>query len=142
MEAFLASGKVRFGADLYVPLDVLKDALKASAQCKNYTDHAFRQPFEEHNLRIERTQLPYRGRTVSRNFVLGCDLAGEKPSGWWWQTEELKDRCTHPKTLKQLIADVPEEHRGPLEEILPKLEFAMHSIHKYEFQAAARALIL
>ena len=79
VEAFLVSGELDFQPDLYVPLDVLKKALKAFEQVNNYksqkyTRDAFQQPFERRGLRIERKQMPYAGRNLCRDYVLGCDV--------------------------------------------------------------------
>lgn len=85
VEAFLGSSELKFGPELYVPLDVLKKSLKAFEQVNNYKSQkysldAFRQPFERRDLRIERTQLPYQGRNLSRDYVIGCDVVAAAAS--------------------------------------------------------------
>ena len=80
LEAFLASQDLHFGDNLYVPLEDFKTALKIFSQANNYkqqnryTWEFFRGPFEKRGIKKVREAREYRGRRVTREYLVGVDL--------------------------------------------------------------------
>ena len=79
VEAFLMSGGLQFGQQLYMPLDDFKKAVKAyemnnSFKAQKLTMDLFRTSFTRHQLEIVRESLPYGGRKLSRDYVIGADI--------------------------------------------------------------------
>jgi hypothetical protein len=79
VEAYLVSGDLRFGQQLYMPLDDFKKALKAFETNNGYksqrlTTDLFRTPFARHQLKISRDALPYGGKRLTRDYVMGADI--------------------------------------------------------------------
>jgi phage/plasmid-associated DNA primase len=81
LEAFLASHEVVLGKDHYIPLDEFKMALKMYSQANNYkqmsryTAEFFRGSFEKAGISKVRDAKEYRGRRLTRDFLLGVDLS-------------------------------------------------------------------
>lgn len=81
LEGFLASQDIVLGADKFVPLEDFKMALKVFAQTNNYrqqqryTWEYFRGPFEKAGITKVRESRDYRGRKLTRDYLVGVDLA-------------------------------------------------------------------
>ena len=79
IEAYLVSGGLQFGQQLYMPMDDFKKLLKAFEINNGYkpqklTSDLFRTPFSRHQLKIDRAALPYAGRRITRDYVYGIDI--------------------------------------------------------------------
>jgi hypothetical protein len=86
VEAFILSGSIRFGENLYMPLDDFKKRLKAFEIENGYkpmklTTDLFRTPFSRHSLKIERCCREYGGKKLTRDYVFGTDVHQSSDDG-------------------------------------------------------------
>ncbi len=90
VEAYLSSGEVVFGADLFMPTKDLKAAISGFAQANGferpkYSKDFWRGPLSKFNLSMETCRRMYNGKTVNQSFVLGISFNnaddGEAGSG-------------------------------------------------------------
>lgn len=80
LEAFLACDEVTFGPECAVPFDEFKNCVVAYAQINGYTRPKFsidyfRGPFTRRQIQKEKCTRTWRGRVLTRDFLLGVDLA-------------------------------------------------------------------
>ena len=83
VEAFMVSTDVRVETEAYCPFDEFKLALKVFEQhngyrATKYTWDFFRGPMAKHGVVKVKDRREYRGRTLTREYLLGLDLVDQQ----------------------------------------------------------------
>lgn len=79
LESFMESDEVQYGEDLFVPYDEFKNSVTAYASINGYQRPRFNQdyirgPFAKRRITIVKGTKIWRGRTLTKDFLLGADL--------------------------------------------------------------------
>ena len=80
LEAFMACDEVRYDPESSIPLDEFKNGLLAFSTMNGFprpkfTTDYFRGPFSRHGVERRHCERMWRGRLITRDFLIGLDLA-------------------------------------------------------------------
>lgn len=83
VEAFLASTDVKMDSEVYCPFDEFKAALKTfethnGYRPTKYTWDFFRGPLSKNGVVRQKERREYRGRTLTREYLIGIDLVDQQ----------------------------------------------------------------